>query len=194
MNISSMRRMVPGLVVAGALFAAGSAHAVSTLVVSLPDYDGPGATVGFPIDLGVVGTFNYALPAGSVIFDASVGGTFGTAIVNGSTAGFDVVIGGAQLTACVFGDPCWAGTLGPLAPFDLLLPGSTFATLLTGSVDLGVIQTSTFTVRYGTPTLTIRYTEGVIPEPATWAMMIAGFGLVGATMRRRKVLPASVRY
>lgn len=26
-----------------------------------------------------------------------------------------------------------------------------------------------------------------IPEPATWAMMIAGFGLVGGAMRRRKV-------
>jgi hypothetical protein len=30
-----------------------------------------------------------------------------------------------------------------------------------------------------------------IPEPATWAMMIAGFGLTGATLRRRKT--ASVR-
>lgn len=27
---------------------------------------------------------------------------------------------------------------------------------------------------------------GVIPEPGTWALMIAGFGLVGASMRRRK--------
>lgn len=27
---------------------------------------------------------------------------------------------------------------------------------------------------------------GVIPEPATWAMMIAGFGLVGAAVRRRR--------
>jgi hypothetical protein len=26
----------------------------------------------------------------------------------------------------------------------------------------------------------------VIPEPATWAMLIAGFGVVGATMRRRR--------
>jgi hypothetical protein len=26
----------------------------------------------------------------------------------------------------------------------------------------------------------------VIPEPATWAMMIAGFGLVGGVMRRRR--------
>ena len=29
-----------------------------------------------------------------------------------------------------------------------------------------------------------------VPEPATWAMLIAGFGLVGATLRRRKALPA----
>ena len=28
-------------------------------------------------------------------------------------------------------------------------------------------------------------TGGVIPEPATWAMLIAGFGLVGAAARRR---------
>ncbi len=29
--------------------------------------------------------------------------------------------------------------------------------------------------------------QGAVPEPATWAMMIMGFGLVGATMRRRSV-------
>jgi hypothetical protein len=25
-----------------------------------------------------------------------------------------------------------------------------------------------------------------VPEPASWAMLMAGFGLIGATMRRRK--------
>ncbi len=31
--------------------------------------------------------------------------------------------------------------------------------------------------------------SGAVPEPATWAMMIAGFGLIGSTLRRhRKVL------
>ncbi|MFN3591526.1 MAG: PEPxxWA-CTERM sorting domain-containing protein [Thermaurantiacus sp.] len=174
------------LVVAGALLAAGSAHAVSSLVISLPDFDGPGNADGFPIDLGVIGTFNFALPGGSVILDASIGGTFGTQQLTASSAGFDIVIGGAQLVACVVQEPCWTGALGAFAPFDLLLPASTFATLLTGSVDLGVIQTSQFNVRYGTPTLTIRYTDGgVIPEPATWAMLILGFGLVGSALRRR---------
>ncbi len=28
--------------------------------------------------------------------------------------------------------------------------------------------------------------NGGVPEPATWAMMLAGFGLIGATMRRRQ--------
>ncbi len=30
---------------------------------------------------------------------------------------------------------------------------------------------------------------GAVPEPATWAMMIAGFGAVGFAMRRRKLAP-----
>lgn len=32
---------------------------------------------------------------------------------------------------------------------------------------------------------TISVTAQAVPEPATWAMMLAGFGLVGATYRRR---------
>jgi hypothetical protein len=33
--------------------------------------------------------------------------------------------------------------------------------------------------------------SGVVPEPASWAMLIAGFGLVGAAMRRRRTLQAA---
>ncbi len=29
-------------------------------------------------------------------------------------------------------------------------------------------------------------TKGAVPEPASWAMMIAGFGLAGATLRQRR--------
>jgi len=34
------------------------------------------------------------------------------------------------------------------------------------------------------------FNGGAVPEPASWALMIAGFGMVGATMRRRKALAA----
>nr|WP_245896682.1 PEPxxWA-CTERM sorting domain-containing protein [Sphingomonas fennica] len=30
----------------------------------------------------------------------------------------------------------------------------------------------------------------LVPEPATWAMMIAGFGLIGGALRHGKPLPA----
>ncbi len=38
------------------------------------------------------------------------------------------------------------------------------------------------------------YLGTTVPEPSSWAMMIAGFGLVGATMRRRvaKTVPAAI--
>nr|WP_313668865.1 PEPxxWA-CTERM sorting domain-containing protein [Sandarakinorhabdus sp.] len=32
---------------------------------------------------------------------------------------------------------------------------------------------------------------GAVPEPASWAMLIAGFGLVGAVARRRRVATAA---
>ncbi len=32
---------------------------------------------------------------------------------------------------------------------------------------------------------------GGTPEPATWAMMIVGMGLIGTTLRRRRTLLAS---
>lgn len=35
---------------------------------------------------------------------------------------------------------------------------------------------------------------GAVPEPATWAMLIMGFGLVGAAMRRRKPGNVTVRF
>ncbi len=34
-------------------------------------------------------------------------------------------------------------------------------------------------------------TFGAVPEPASWAMLIAGFGLTGAAMRRRRVVVAA---
>jgi len=33
---------------------------------------------------------------------------------------------------------------------------------------------------------TLGITTGAVPEPSTWAMLIAGFGLVGAVVRRRR--------
>ncbi len=46
---------------------------------------------------------------------------------------------------------------------------------------------------YGSFTLTVRTAEptGGVPEPASWALMIAGFGLAGASLRRRRGVAAA---
>ncbi len=40
----------------------------------------------------------------------------------------------------------------------------------------------------GTP-LSFNYAAGGVPEPAEWALMLSGFGLIGAVLRRRRNAP-----
>ena len=65
-------------------------------------------------------------------------------------------------------------------------PGATSATNVvtqTGPFSL----TTRYDIVFGTDLGNFNGTANItaVPEPATWAMMIAGFGLVGGTMRRR---------
>jgi hypothetical protein len=65
--------------------------------------------------------------------------------------------------------------------FGVIAPGITRATMTTALADYVLIDDfHTSTAPIGAP--------GAIPEPATWAMMILGFGGVGALMRRRQNL------
>lgn len=52
--------------------------------------------------------------------------------------------------------------------------------LLTGAWD--------FTEYYGPGNYNLTAAAAAVPEPATWAMLIGGFALAGAAMRRRRVL------
>jgi hypothetical protein len=51
-------------------------------------------------------------------------------------------------------------------------------------------NTLTFDFETGVPGDSIRIITAGVPEPASWAMLIAGFGLVGAASRRRRTVAA----
>jgi hypothetical protein len=50
------------------------------------------------------------------------------------------------------------------------------------NMDFNVLVDDSFDGRQ----FTLRFTTAAVPEPSSWAMLIAGFGIVGATMRRRR--------
>ena len=59
---------------------------------------------------------------------------------------------------------------------------------LFASLDAGQVYYNLHTVNF--PGGEIRGNLSFVPEPASWAMLIMGFGLVGAMQRRRRPLPA----
>jgi hypothetical protein len=80
-----------------------------------------------------------------------------------------------------------------------------FSSVTLNGVELTTLSSGVFEARYltlpvigGEQTINVKGTSGgnasyagtlafaAVPEPATWAMMVGGFGLVGGAMRRRR--------
>lgn len=60
-----------------------------------------------------------------------------------------------------------------------------------GHVNSG-ITFITETGKYGTNRARQSFAVAAVPEPATWAVMIMGFGMAGAMLRRRRLIPVRV--
>jgi hypothetical protein len=114
-------------------------------------------------------------------------------IVN--SRGFCDDLGVCEGAEVAFGDPRNSGGVGLLT----LADSSTDTFVL----DRGFDPTNTFAFVTTTdadkpgdpkPPPIVHYTGGpfsAVPEPATWAMLLAGFGMIGTTVRRRKSLATS---
>ena len=155
------------------------------IVTTLPDYNGAFNNAGFPFNLGTVATFTYSIPLGASITSATFSGTYGTQVHPATTAPYNAVIGGQTIIVCAVDSfDCVIDAGVSFRPFSFNLASSTFGTLATGSVGLQLIQTVSGTIRLGSPTLTVNYTQTTgIPEPSSAAL--AGLGLLAFALRRR---------
>ena len=180
-----MRKVVLSVIAATALSAAGAANASVTIKAG-GTYSDPGSTI-------VVGTPDNTKIPNKVAFDTFTD-TAGTYVSSfdftedmNSTAIFTLtsaegVITLAQLidgvmtpTTTVIGSSLGTGKFLELDT-GLLMAGNTYrfsysSTLPTGGGDISG---------------NVGFYAAAVPEPATWAMMLLGFGGIGMAMRRRR--------
>lgn len=131
-------------------------------------------TASFILDDSIPDNFTTSALIGDQIFFNNVAGTFG------GTAGSANISFGTNLVADL-------NIQSPNLAFTQL---STLGDLFTGPASNPTFNLGTFNLSggftAGPATLTItRAAVAAVPEPATWMMMLLGFGVVGAAARRR---------
>lgn len=127
--------------------------------------------------------------------------TYGTAAgsANGTTKDFDVFLnfvnpftydpsmGNLLLDLTNFGGSNSSGTT--LDGVDLLGDGTSSLFVSNGTGGTGATSTFGYITQFTTGSV-----AGAVPEPATWLMMILGFGGIGFSMRRRSKVRTTVAY
>lgn len=212
-----MKKLILGAAAAALL--AGTANAAFVVDVAAPVLGIPTPGNDFKADLNAEGLVNFAV--GNSVF-ANIGrykfeylgsesgftNVFRANGLYGGSLEYTEIDGSATFAAPIdfgelvlgAGEPdFWFFSNGAGAPFG---PGSnSFSVFLPEGVAAGdSYVTNTLYIGFddntGNPDdnhddFLVRVTA--VPEPATWAMMIAGFGLVGGAMRRRAKASPSIR-
>jgi hypothetical protein len=124
--------------------------------------------------------FGVDISANEVLFKA-VGGNFSLGDISYEISGldFDDKPGTPNLIENFAASQIFNGNLKPIdGSRATILPSGTFRMSFANTIggNSGFAR-----ITFGAPPIT-----GAVPEPATWAMMIAGFGLVGGAMRRQR--------
>jgi hypothetical protein len=133
--------------------------------------------LGFGASAAGASSFVIAPNTGQLLFQNNVGYNF----ANTSSSSFSFTQGKWYLASVTLG-PSIVGTLYDSDGVTAL--GSLVGTGLVNGAGGGVAVRSFDGVSFDTISL------ARVPEPASWAMLIAGFGLTGAAMRRRRLASA----
>ena len=145
----------------------------ATAVPLLFDFSGPSGTATFQLDSNPVPDFASSFIGSDQFGFNDVAGTFGGMPGTASTISFgNGIFAALSITAPNLGFTQFSAPV-----------------LFTGPPTAPVFSTGTFTLInpfFGNGTLSISQVQSAVPEPASWAMMIGGFGAIGFGMRSRR--------
>ena len=133
---------------------------------------GPTSPPNFSYNLADGAGFDYASGFTAFSFTSGVFSTSTVSVYSG-LGGLGTLLG-----STVINDP--PASPGAFAPFSVSFAGTGKSVIVTGVAG-----------QFGWDDLQLEVAGGAVPEPQSWAMLIAGFGLVGATMRRRRTAIAA---
>lgn len=125
-------------------------------------------------------------PSGSVF--TNIGTNSNVPNLTGSDAGRVCFRAGGGGSQCAGGGGSGVGIGDPAATGNFVLgfaPGTTSFNLDRFFVRYQSLQSDSYRAESATGLGTV---NGAVPEPATWMMMILGFGLIGGAMRRRQTV------
>ena len=170
---------VKTIALAGAAILAAMSASAASATVYLFDLSGS-KSAAFSIDTAVPPAFTStsSLIGDQIRYD-NVAGSFGGAPGIGSIGFGTGLVAGFQISGTSLG---FAQFVSP----DLFTGPLTSPVFNLGTFNLTSIFAGASTLR-----ISRAATPGAVPEPATWMMMLAGFALTGAAMRRRRPLLAA---
>jgi hypothetical protein len=170
---------------------------------TLAAFEGVFANAGVFTGTGTVKTFRITdALANSGTIDPGSTSAVGTLTIAGdlsmadsATLRIDLANGGLSDLLAVTSDVLWNGELAIWATPGLALQGGEVFTIATygqrlsastfDSITWHGLNSQQFTVAYSANDITLRVSA--VPEPGTWALMLAGAGFMGRVVRRRLV-------
>ena len=146
-------------------------------------------------DVNTTGNFNTNNQRGNSLFGvtdfvgaagASTGLTIALVNLNGDTYAHNTYIDTSSCCSAVNPNTVLLGSVNNSSADNSINLGYRI-----GSLAAGASATLTYSYSVGSNISVVGPPTGAVPEPATWAMMIGGFGLVGAGMRRRRMVASA---
>jgi hypothetical protein len=182
-NKMSVKNLLLGVVAAAALMA-GAAHAADTLTGDTVDINLTAGGIDYGTQTVLVGAGYDASYFSNQYIDANAG-------VDGDLFTVYTTANYCGISYCSFGDVYWTlSNLNFAAPLTGLTFLSSPAAVTIDYLTATSVQFHYFDTNISGTYLQARFETGSVPEPATWALMIGGFGMAGAMMRRRTAVAA----